>query len=522
MPSQTIRLPAWLALIVSMLGALPAAAQNINESRKLTASDAAADDQFGFSVSISGTTAIVGANGDSDAGFDSGAAYLFNTITGQELFRLTASDPAAGDLFGFSVAISGNIAIVGAYRDDDAGNNSGSAYLFSTTTGQQLFKLTASDAAADAQFGSSVAISGTTVIVGAFADSGAGAGAGAAYVFDVTDPLNPVEVFKLTASDAAANDLFGFSVAISGNTAIVGADNNDDAGSNSGSAYIFDTTTGQQLFKLIASDASANNLFGRSVAISGTTAVVGAAFGGNAGITSGTAFVFDTTTGQQLFKLTASDAAAGDLFGDSVGIFGTTAIVGASSDDDGGSGSGSAYVFDTITGQQVLKLTASDAAAGDELGTSVAISGTSVIVGAVRDDDAGSDSGSAYLYYRTPKLVQQPQSTIVTVGETASFSVMLEDETGASYQWRRDGVALSDDSHISGSQTATLQIIASLEDIGVYACVATNPRGSTRTEDVLLAVRPGLNACFVDVNGDGLVNFFDIQIFINAFSAGCP
>ncbi len=153
------------------------------------------------------------------------------------------------------------------------------------------------------------------------------------------------------ASDATAADDFGYSVAISGNTAIVGAHGNDDVGLESGSAYLFDITTGNQLAKLTASDAAARDWFGRSVAISDNTAIVGAYGDGG-----GSAYLFDITTGNQLAKLTASDAATDDLFGYSVAISGNTAIVGACFDDDAGDWSGSAYLFEGVPEPATLGL----------------------------------------------------------------------------------------------------------------------------------------------------------------------
>ena len=256
-------------------------------------------------------------------------------------------------------------------------------------------KITASDAATRDRFGTSVAISGSTAIVGALGNDDAGSFSGSAYLFDTT---TGTQIAKLTASDAATDDLFGYSVAISGSTAIVGARGNDDAVPKIGSAYLFDTTTGNQIAKLTASDAATSDEFGYSVAISGSTAIVGARLDDDAGSSSGSAYLFDITTGTQIAKLTASDAAAGDYFGRSVAISGSTAIVGANADDDAGRSSGSAYLFDITTGTQIAKLTASDAAASDSFGQSVAISGSTAIFGAGGNDDAGTDSGSAYLY----------------------------------------------------------------------------------------------------------------------------
>ncbi|MFT6041944.1 MAG: hypothetical protein ACI9C2_002121, partial [Gammaproteobacteria bacterium] len=166
------------------------------------------------------------------------------------------------------------------------------------------------------------------------------------------------QLAKLLASDGAAGDRFGDSVSISGTTAIVGADRDDDNGFNSGSAYLFDTVTGLQLAKLLPSDGAASDHFGISVSISGTTAIVGAYGDDDNGSASGSVYLFDTVTGLQLAKLLPSDGAAGDRFGFSVSISGTTAIVGAYGDDDNGSGSGSgsAFLFDTVTGLQIAKL----------------------------------------------------------------------------------------------------------------------------------------------------------------------
>jgi len=237
-----------------------------------------------------------------------GSAYIFDIASGRQLFKLTASDSAEGERFGWSVAISGTTALVGKHFDDHAGSQSGSAYIFDTTTGQQIFKLTASDAARSDVFGISVAISGSTAIIGAWGDED---GAGSAYVFDTTTGQ---QLFKLTASDGAEGDFFGWSVAISGTMAIVGARSDDDTGS----AYVFDTTTGQELFKLVASDAAASDGFGGSVGIFGTTAIVGARLNDDAGLASGSAYVFD---------LAAPPACPGDI-ADDFGSIGPDGMVG--------------------------------------------------------------------------------------------------------------------------------------------------------------------------------------------------
>ncbi|MEE9128818.1 MAG: FG-GAP repeat protein [Phycisphaerales bacterium] len=403
-------IPLLAAAAASVLSAAAASADLGDQLFKLLPKDGAAGDLFGTSVAISGTigkeVAIVGAWRDDDNGLDSGSAYLFDIsepANPTQVFKLLADDGAADDRFGISVAICGppgnEVAIVGASGDDDNGNSSGSAYLFDTTTGRQIAKLLPDDGAAADNFGNSVAISGTTAIVGARNDDDNGSFSGSAYLFDTT---TGAQIAKLLPDDNAFNDFFGTSVAISGTTAIVGAPGDDDNGNISGSAYLFDITTHQQLCKLVPNDGATGDWFGISVAISGDIAIVGSYQDDDNGTNSGSAYLFDTTTGRQIAKLLPNDGAAGDDFGLSVGISGATAIVGARWDDDNGSFSGSAYLFDTAMARQIAKLLPNDGAVGDEFGYSVAINGVpgkeTGIVGAWLDDDNGSLSGSAYLF----------------------------------------------------------------------------------------------------------------------------
>ncbi|MBN2641846.1 MAG: hypothetical protein JXR78_09345 [Victivallales bacterium] len=366
-----------------------------DELMKLTASDGAQGDYFGRAVSADGNIAIVGAFQDGVSFYDYGSAYLFDVTTGIQLRKLTASDANHGDDFGYSVAIDGDVAIVGAKGDDEGGLNVGAAYLFDITTGNQLAKLMPSDPTLtqNEYFGYSVAIDGNLAIVGAYGNDTAGSDSGSAYVFNVTTGSQTV---KLTASDATAGDEFGKSVAINGNIAIVGAPGKDDGGLNSGAAYLFDATTGSQIAKVTALDAAENDYFGQSVAIESNVAIVGA----HRKATVGAAYLFNITTGSQLMKLTASDAAENDYFGYSVDIKNDIAVVGAMANDDGGSNSGSAYLFDVATGNQLKKLIASDAAENDRFGYSVSI-GDALIIGAYGND---TYTGAAYLFDLNTKI----------------------------------------------------------------------------------------------------------------------
>ena len=380
------------------------------------------------------------------------AASLARAVAGvllpEERAKLTASDPADTDVFGAFVAISGGTAVVGAIYDDDAGDFSGSAYVFvrSGTTWTQQAKLTASDAAGGDTFGS-VAIDGETIVVGARSkDSAAGADVGAAYVF-VRSGTTWTEQAKLMASDGAANDQFGYFVSLSGETAVVGVHQDDNAqGIDAGAAYVFvrSGTAWTEQAKLVASDGAANDRFGYAVSLSGETAVVGAYLDDSVpGADVGAAYVFvrSGTTWTEQAKLTASDGAYLDQFGVDVDISGETVIVGAFTDDNaGGINAGSAYVFvrSGTTWTEQAKLTASDGAASDWFGSEVAISGETAVVAAHRDDNArGADAGSAYVFVRS--------------GATWTEQAKLTASDGGPYDWFGDSVALSDDTILIGA-----------------------------------------------------------------------
>ena len=197
--------------------------------QKLTASDGANFDYFGISVAISGDTALVGASSDDDNGTDSGSAYIYQRDgdgNWSEVAKLTASDGEEYDRFGTSVALSGNTALVGAYLSDDNNTDSGSAYIYQRQADgswSEVAKLIASDGAEEDRFGHSVAISGNTALVGASSDHDNGDDSGSAYIYQRQINGSWSEVAKLTASDAATYDYFGLSVALSGEIALVGA-----------------------------------------------------------------------------------------------------------------------------------------------------------------------------------------------------------------------------------------------------------------------------------------------------------
>jgi hypothetical protein len=430
----TLLLSSGVSTIASRNASALAFEYPLAEITKYLAGDGMDYDELGSSVAISGDIGVVGAPGDDDAGSGSGSAYVIGRNRGGSsdwrlIKKLVAGDGSAGDEFGYSVAISDDLIIVGAWRDDAPKTDSGSAYIFGRDQGGTdnwglVQHLTAIEDGAHDRFGESVAISGDTVVVGASLDDAPTVDSGSAYVFarDQGGPGDWGEVRKIRHSDAAAGDRFGRSVAVFGDTAVVGAWQDDDACPansfcDSGSAYVFErnrtgTNKWGKAAKLVAADQAQNDLFGGSVAISGDRIVVGAQGDSGQGPDSGSAYVFERHHGGtdqwgQVKELAASDGSANDKFGSSVTVFGNWVVVGAPGDSDAGSRSGSAYLFDyDFRGPddwgQAGKITARDAKAEDRFGGAVAISGETVVIGAKGTDDAGSSSGSAYVFGSPP------------------------------------------------------------------------------------------------------------------------
>ena len=344
---------------------------------KLYASDAAADDRFGMCVSLNEDTALIGSVLDDDNGVsNSGSVYIFTRSSADGTFtqqsKLYASDAAASDLFGISVSLYGNTALIGAHSDDDNGvSDSGSVYVFTRSSADGTFTQQA----------------------------------------------------KLHANDAAASDKFGISVSLYGNTALIGAHSDDDNGvSDSGSVYVFTRSSADGTFtpqaKLHANDAAVGDNFGISVSLYGDTALIGARLDDDNGVSdSGSVYIFTRSSADGTFtqqaKLHANDAAASDRFGVSVSLYGDTALIGARHDDDNGvSDSGSVYIFtrSSVDGTftQQSKIYASDAAVGDNFGVSVSLDGNTALIGAYYDDNNGSNSGSVYVFKAPPPSPPPP------------------------------------------------------------------------------------------------------------------
>jgi len=348
-------------------------------AQKVLVTDRVFLDEFGCAVSIDGNNVLIGAENDNLNGLHSGSAFIY-THTGATWMpqqRLLASDEVKDYRFGHSVSLDNDTAIISAF-------GVGFVYVF-TRNGiiwAQQAKLLASDSAGG--FGCSVALSGDTALIGAL---------GSVYVFIRSD-RNWTQQAKLVPSDVGPN-AFGWSVSLDEDTALIGAILDDDNGAGSGSAYVFTRTgtTWTQQAKLLASDGAADDYFGWSVCLDGDTALIGAYEDDDNGQNSGSAYVFTRSgpTWIQQTKLLASGDTLFEFFGQSVSLNGDTAIIGTYN-------FGSAYIFIRIGNDwiQQAKILTSEGSVGDDRNSFVSVDGDTAMVGA----EGKVGRGAVYMFTR--------------------------------------------------------------------------------------------------------------------------
>ena len=447
---NTIHLFTALLIILIFLLSHPAQSQNLAEINKIVASNRISSAKFGHSVAISGDYMVVGAA-------EKGFAYIFKKDNTNNWVQIKVIAKASIN-FGVSVAISGDYIVVGAKH---AKNGSitfvGAAFVFKKDIGGtdnwgEIKQIVASDREYNDLFGASVAISGDYIVVGApwedplAANGSYQSDAGSAYVFkkDQGGTDNWGQVKKIGSSILIGNANFGESVAISGDYIAVGLPNNNIYKES----FVFKKDQGGTdnwgvIKQIVQSDGATNDNFGCSVAMSGDYMVVGAKSAKDGSITGvGSAYIFKKDQGGtdnwgQVKKIVASDRAQNDLFGVSVAISGDYIVVGAYYEDQDASGydtmskAGSAYVFkkdqdSTDNWGQLQKIVASDRAASDYFGNSVAISGDYIVVGAYfEDQDASgyntiSAAGSAYVFEFVFPVITGPNSN---TGPSSSISI---------------------------------------------------------------------------------------------------
>ena len=517
----------------------------------LTALDGNNGDEFGRSVALDGDTAVVGAPG-ADKGVagegqvtGTGAAYVFiRDLAGSwtQAAKLTANDAAEDDQFAYSVAVYDDTVVIGAHQDDDDGAESGSAYVFTKpanggwTSTNTAVKLTAPDAAAGGYYGNSVAVSGDTIVVGAHkADS----------AYAITKPSSDANddgsidwqdwdaldadgkaalTATLTAGNAAAGDEFGISVAIDGNTIVVGAHKADSAyaitkpssdANNDGSIDWEDWDSldadGKAALTatLTAFDATAGDEFGISVAVSGDTIVVGAHKDDDKGDESGSAYVFtkpaagwDTTT--ETAKIIDQDGAEDDQFGSSLAVDGNTVLIGARGD---GSNKGAAHIMGIPSWADI-----SNSAPGEANATSYAVTGlTNDVVYTFRlraVNRSGNGPASDRLNV-TPKAVPYAPDNLLAAGGNGQVALSWddpEDDTITGYKYSTDGGTTFAEIGGSGATTTTYTVTGLTNGVThTLALRAVNDLGNGAPSTVSALMVPVAPANLSAAPGDGKV-----------------
>ena len=363
--------------------------QVTHERLHLTNEAGQAQDYFGHAVDTNGQVVIVGAYQNDLAGTDAGAAYLYDFQTGQLLHTLIMSNAAEGDQAGYSVAIGEVFAAVGVWGADDLGDRSGAVCVFDIASGDEVYRLTASDGEARASLGWSLAIDGSRLLVGAPHPFHWGQGEGTAYLFDLD---TGAELRKITSSEAEWFDMFGFSVAMDGDRAVIGAIGDDDGGNNAGAAYLVDLTGGVQVTKLTAHDATVESLFGWSSAVCDDTVLVAAPSSGDLDL--GSVYRFEPNTGNYLSDWVPIASSEVRNFGYSLSCDGVIAAVGAFY----GPTAGAAYAVDVATSQVVAQFGPSDLSFADRFGVDIAIHGGEVVVGDWQADIVDVNAGAAFVF----------------------------------------------------------------------------------------------------------------------------
>lgn len=417
-----LKMKIFIVGVLVFLGVINTYGQTWSQIDKVIASDGNVEELFGYSVAISGDWAMVGAPYEDLQ--DEGAVYVFQLVGGTwvETQKLKPSSSYSDGFFGLSIDMAGGVAVIGAIGDNGGGDNTGAAFVFELEEGTwvEKTKLIPSDPFPSDEFGGAVAVSGNSIVVGAHGKFGVGYYSGAAYVFKKIDGLWS-ETQKLTASDQATWDYFGNAVDIEGDRIVVAAYLNDIGASGSGSVYVFEfvggTWTEEQI--ITASDPAEDDNFGNAVVLNNDRILVSARGDDNEyGADAGAVYYFDEIDGDfvEQQKIIVSDAQTLTAFGTAISVSGNTAVIGSMGHTDYVSYIGAVNVYEYVDGlwEEGEKLTAgTDTSAYDIFGNAVGLDNNRLVVGARGGDDNGDLSGAAYFFHHTYASVATINTTFL-------------------------------------------------------------------------------------------------------------
>lgn len=446
---------------------------------------------FGQAVAISGNRVVVGSDLPVGTAARAGQVHVFDLTSSSPsipLLTLTHPDPASDDLFGHSVAISGNTVVVGAWLDDDGAENCGSAFVYdlsSPTPTVPVLQLANPSPEANDSFGVAVAVAGSRVVVAAYGDDTAALNAGAAYVFDLQSSTPGQPMATLSLPGAAQNDGFGNSLSISGPKVAIGIEGADAGATNAGKVAVFDLTAPTSPTSVLTSPApQEHGYFGTSVALNGNRLVVGEYRMDLAVADAGVCHVYDLSSGTpgtptHLLKKVSPEAS--DLFGNAVAVSGNAVLAGAFHDDTGDSESGSSYLFDLGLATPLVPTMALNSPvtnSADHFGAAVAISGDRVVVGTPESESGATAAGRIRLFDMASSDPKTPLATIENPSPAAS------DGFGAAVAISGSLVAVGTPGDDSGAANAGLVYVfdASAPNPALPQLVVPNPEPGSGDE----------------------------------------
>lgn len=399
-----------------------------NPSLTITQPSAAAGDAFGYSVAISGDLIVIGAPGEDTAGTDSGTIYIFSALLGSLLHTIPNPDAAAGASFGSAVAIVGNTIVAGAPHDNTGAAGAGRAYLIDASNGNLLDRLDNPTPDAGDQFGASVALSAGLAIVGTPFDDSSAADAGTAYLFD---PVSGDFYTAINHPVPAVGDQFSGSLSLSGDLLVVGAKGFDASATdlNAGRAYLFQASMGTLLATLVNPTPAENEYFGQSLAISAAGIVTGSWGHDGLAVDSGEAYLFDAT-GNLTTTIASQPPAANEGFGNALALAGERFVVGHANDNTNGQASGKVAIYNRDTGLLEREFFAPNPARGDSFGSSVAVAGNRLAVGASGKSLSGADGGVVFVFdLTTGDLLQSILNPTPAASENFGAQLAFEGTT---------------------------------------------------------------------------------------------
>jgi uncharacterized protein YqkB len=352
-------------------------------------------DRFGNSVAVDDDSLLVGSRADETLGDDIGQAHMYDVRSGRLLFTLDDPTPSAKDMFGYSVSVKGDIAAIGAPNDSTFGNNIGQVHIFDSQTGELIYTFDNPQPNEGDMFGISTALAGNYIAVGAHRDDTTGDNQGAVYVFNTETKQLLYTIYDPTPTN---QDEFGVSIAISNEVLYVGAHFDDTEGNNVGQVHSFRLGTGSFLRTYNDPTATSVDRFGTAISADGNHLLVGANGDDSIGQGIGQAYLFNASNGDLLHIFDDPTPTYFDRFGTAVAVKDSLIAIGVRTDDTLGTNVGQTHVFDTFTGELLQTIDDPTVSAFDNFGSAVAISERRILIGANNDDTNGFSVGQAHLF----------------------------------------------------------------------------------------------------------------------------